>query len=243
MARVPLLSLTLMVIVTPSACTRAHVLRPSPFTLDIVAFGDSITEGQNGDAPPGLCGQLLCIDVPNAYPTVLAGNLADGYPHGTIDVVNAGLGGEPAIGAGESRLPGVLATHSPQALLLLHGTNDLLANRPPADIATAIRNMIRTARSSGVTYVFVGTLLPQRAGGTPPRGTAGALVVPANNAIRPVVAAEGAILVDTYGAFVGNETTYLANDGLHVTPTGNRVIASLFFALLSQHVPALVRID
>ena len=230
MRRLPLLVAALAV--AAPACTRAHLPGPTPLTLTVLAFGDSITEGQNGDPPPGTCGQLLCVDVPNAYPTLLLSRLTSAYT-GTISVVNAGRGGEPAIGQGEARLPVEIAATRPNALTLLDGTNDAIGGQSPAAIATALRNMIRSARSAGVTYVLVSTLLPQRPGGTPPRGTAAAAIPGINDAIRPMVASEGAILVDAYAAFVGHETTYLANDGLHVTPSGNQVLAQLFFTALS----------
>jgi lysophospholipase L1-like esterase len=224
----PLAVLSAMLVLV-GACDRAHLPRPSPpFSLTVLAFGDSITEGQNGDPPPGLCGQLQCIDLPNAYPTLLAGRLEEAYPTSPITVVNAGRGGEPAIGVGEARLPMELAAHQPDALLLLMGTNDL-GPATPAEIASALRRMIITARNAGVTHILVSTLLPQRPGGTPPRGGSFEKVAPANEAIRPMVAAQGAILVDAYAAFAGNEALYLANDGLHVTPLGNHVLANLFF--------------
>ncbi len=197
----------------------------------MLAFGDSITEGQNGDPPPGLCGQLLCIDVPNAYPTILAGLLEDAYPSAVITVVNAGRGGEPAIDVGEARLPIDLAAHRPDVLLLLMGTNDL-GPATPAEIAAALRRMILSARSAGVPHILVSTLLPQRPGGTPPRGESFEKVAPANDAIRPMVTFQGAVLVDAHAAFVGQETVLLANDGLHVTPQGNVVLANLFFHAL-----------
>lgn len=217
-----------------AACDRAHVPGPSPLTITVLAFGDSITEGQNGDPPAGLCGQLLCVDVPNAYPTLLASRLQTAYVGGTITMVNAGRGGEPAIGQGETRLPAEIASSHPGALTLLHGTNDAIGGQSPAAITQALRNMIRSARSSGVTYVVVSTLLPQRPGGNPPRGTAAAAIPGINDAIRPMVTAEGAVLVDAYASFVGHETTYLASDGLHVTPGGNQVLSQLFFQGLSQ---------
>jgi lysophospholipase L1-like esterase len=220
--------------VAATACERAHLPGPSPITLTILAFGDSITEGQNGDPPPGTCGQLLCVDVPNAYPTLLLSRLHTANPGSTITVVNAGRGGEPAIGLGEARLPMEIAAARPNALTLLDGTNDAIGGQTPAAIAQALRNMIRSARTAGVTHVVVSTLLPQRPGGTPPRGTAAAAIPGINDAIRPMVTSEGAILVDAYASFVGHETTYLANDGLHVTPTGNQVLSQLFFQALSQ---------
>ena len=219
-----------------SACERAHLPGPTPLTLTVLAFGDSITEGQNGDPPPGACGQLLCVDVPNAYPTLLLSRLNTSYPGGEITVVNAGRGGEPAIGLGEARLPVEIAAAHPQALTLLDGANDAIGGQSPAAIATALRNMIRSARSAGVAHIAVSTLLPQRPGGTPPRGTAAAAIPGINDAIRPMVTSEGAILVDAYAAFVGRETTYLANDGLHVTPAGNQVLSQLFFQALAQAI-------
>ena len=205
------------------AACEVHSPKPSPFTLHTVAFGDSITEGQNGDAPPGLCGQLLCVDVPHAYPTVLGVMLESSYPESTTSVFNAGLGGEPAVGQGEARLPTVLSAQHPQALLLLDGTNDLLGGQ-----AAAIPNLVDRAEKhdphgalrwacstfSSARSCRSGRVERRR------RGTAAAFVAQANDAIRPMVTSEGAALVDAYTAFVGHETTYLANDGLHVTPTG-----------------------
>jgi lysophospholipase L1-like esterase len=184
---------------------------------------------------------LLCVDVPHAYPTVLGAMLESSYPQSTTSVFNAGLGGEPAAGQGEARLPTVLAAQNPQVLLLLDGTNDLLGGQAAAipTIVNALRNMIHSARSMGVQYIFVSTLLPQRPGGTPPRGTASAFVAQANDAIRPMVTSEGAALVDAYVAFLGHETTYLANDGLHVTPTGNQVLAQTFFNAMKAGIPLL----
>ena len=54
-----------------------------------------------------------------------------------------------------------------------------------------------------------------------------------------MVTSEGATLVDAYSAFLGHETTYLANDGLHVTPTGNQVLAQTFFNAMRSAIPLL----
>ena len=220
--------------IAAAGCERAHIPGPTPLTLTVLAFGDSITEGQNGDPPPGACGQLLCVDVPNSYPTQLLSRLTAAYAGGEITVVNAGRGGESAIGLGEARLPVEIAAAHPQALTLLDGTNDAIGGQSPAAIATALRNMIRSARTAGVVHIAVSTLLPQRPGGTPPRGTAAAAIPGINDAIRPMITSEGAILVDAYAVFVGHETTYLGNDGLHVTPAGNQILSQLFFQALSQ---------
>src|SRR5439155_5210098 len=89
--------------------------------------------------------------------------------------------------------------------------------------------MIREARGRSI-QVLVGTLLPERAGGTPPRAQFPELVVPMNDAIKAMVASEGAMLVDLYAAFGGiASTTLISSDGLHPTAAGNALIAQTFF--------------
>ena len=78
--------------------------------------------------------------------------------------------------------------------------------------------------------VFVGTLLPQRANGTPPHAAFPELVVPANDAIRTMASAEDAILVDLYAAFGGTpDPVLISSDGLHPTAAGNDRIARTFY--------------
>jgi lysophospholipase L1-like esterase len=56
------------------------------------------------------------------------------------------------------------------------------------------------------------------------------LVVPANDAIRAMVAAEGAILVDLFQAFGGTaDPLLISSDGLHPTTAGNEKIARTFY--------------
>jgi len=89
-----------------------------------------------------------------------------------------------------------------------------------------LRSMIRTARSSGVV-VLIGTLLPERPGGF--RAFAPASIVPANNQIRPMALAEGAIVVELYQAFEGRTETHLGADGLHPNDAGYTLMAETFF--------------
>ena len=77
------------------------------FTLaakTFLTFGDSVTEGQNGQA----FGPVRIIDVPNAYPTRLQSLLDAAFPGQTISVLNRGFGGE-FVEKAESRLPDVMA--------------------------------------------------------------------------------------------------------------------------------------
>ena len=210
----------------------------------IVAFGDSITEGQNGR--PGL---VPFIDVPNAYPTVLQTFFVERIPTQQITVVNAGVGGERVTDpASNQRLKDAIAKHQPQVLLLLEGINDINGGVGTNTVANGIRDHIRTARDRGVQYVIVSTVLPTardvctfpnppdprcRANDTP-TGQPDAL----NQQIRSLVPAGGAHLIDPYNDFLVNRATYIDTDGLHLRPAGNRALATAFWNRIVETVPA-----
>jgi len=203
----------------------AVLLAPLPF----VAFGDSVTEGQNGvGAPNGL--NMLVVDPANSYPTKLRSRLTTDFPTQVTSGFNAGLGGE-FTSEGLQRLPQVLAAQQPQALLLLDGYNDLLTFGAPGvqGVADSLEDMIKLAKASGVQYVFVSTLTPGReAPMLPSRQIPPALILQTNAQIRIMVPAEGGILVDSFNAFVGREATLVGVDGLHLTAAGNEVLAETF---------------
>jgi len=48
--------------------------------------------------------------------------------------------------------------------------------------------------------------------------------------------AEGAILVDPYPVFVGHESEYVADDGLHLRRAGYQALADTFFAAIRNTV-------
>ena len=191
-----------------------------------VAFGDSITEG----FPHTLVPQLLDPAPVGSYPAVLLALLRARYTSQTIIVLDEGIGGE-LVADGLARLPAVLNADNPGALLLMEGANDLnqFGVAGLASIVSGLRQMIRNGRGRGMS-VFIGTLLPQRANGTPPRAVFPELVVPANDAIRTMAASEGAILVDLYAAFGGTpDPALISSDGLHPTSAGNERIAQTFY--------------
>lgn len=208
---------------------------------NFVAFGDSMTEGQNG-RPINF---IPFVDVPNAYPTILHQLFTSRIPTQQIVVVNQGLGGE-SVTANDTRLRQVLTTYRPPVLLFLEGANDLIAAAPASTIADGIRRSIATARGFGVQYVFVSTLLPVapgncvqppalprcRAGDVPP-----GLAASVNQLIRQLVPANGAHLVDPYNEFVMNSARYIDLDGLHLQPAGNRALASAFWDRIVAVIP------
>jgi len=263
---------------TTSVVVRAHTIA----AMTIVAFGDSITAGENGlggsnnASPPTPCpgGSTTTgaarrktlrgvgvpatrespqfIDGPNAYPTQLQNTLDADFPSQTIVVLNEGLSDETAA-AGAMRLPSVLGACRPDTLLLLEGINDLAAGgysmSAMTQVTTALQTDIQKAGAAGVSFVFVGTLLPQgTCTMTPCRGSQAnnPAIASANNLIASMVAGESstsAVLVDVNAAYAAvdspNFTTLIDTDGLHPTPAGNALTARTFLSAILAKVPVL----
>ncbi len=217
-----------------AACGFVVTLEPSLLSIKtFVAFGDSVTLGENALPGPGLT--PLFIDVANAYPTKLQARFDADFPGQGVKVFNDGKSGERATDA-VARLPSVLTARQPGALLLLDGYNDLLNDGAAASVpvSTALRDMVRLAKARGVAHVFVSTITPSRPGQRQINPTA---ILATNFLIRQMAAAEGAVLVDAYDAFFGQEAVLVGNDGLHLTPAGNDVLASAFHAAIRKTVP------
>jgi lysophospholipase L1-like esterase len=213
-----------------------------------LAYGDSVTEGQNGLPEIG----VDFVDPPNSYPTKLQTLLEGSFPGQGMTVVNRGQGGERAEDA-RVRLPAILAQDRPGAVTLIDGYNNLLAECKTLDVSTvtplcasqieiaagALREMVRLARGSGAAYVFVGTVTPSGPviGLTMDRRLLPAAVTQLNAKIRVQIPGEGGIVVDVYPLFLGHEAEYSGPDGLHILPGGNQVIANAFFAAIKAAIP------
>jgi len=202
---------------------KVNIVRVPRIALtSFVAFGDSITYGTT--SPAGLLGVL---GPPESYPFKLHALLSQRYEDQTITLTNAGQPGE-GVAAGAQRLPGLLASLKPDALLLLEGANDLLGRGAAAipDILAALRADVREARNRSVRP-FLATFPPQRP--NTQRGVSAALVPGLNDQIRALAAAEGVTLVDLYAAFPADTFGYIGVDGLHPTEQGYTVMADAFF--------------
>jgi len=218
-----------------------HTLAATRF----VAFGDSITAGVTATClrvtPFMTFAETMSVipkaaDDPWAYPNVLQVLLRSRYTTQLPTVVNRGLPSEE-VNDGAVRLPGVLATDTPQVVLLQEGANDVNQGHSPTSIAAALRTMVRDARSRGI-QPFVGTILPQRPLGVNGscRGFGADNVVAANDQIRAMVASEGVPLVDLYQAFGGVAGELIGPDGLHPTEAGYSKIADTFFDVIRQRL-------
>jgi lysophospholipase L1-like esterase len=206
------------------SCTVSVIGAPVLTVTRFMAYGDSITFGVvSGPVTTA----LRTLATPDAYPGKLEQMLRVRYPSLPITITNEGLPGESAVQAATSgRLAGLLRANRPEVLLLLEGYNDLLlgggAAIPPA--TTALRTMVRDARSLGVQVLLAG-LTPFRPGTQ--RGGNAAFVPPFNDEVRMIAAAEGAIYVDTYTTF---DLSLVGMDGLHLTAAGYSRLAEIFSA-------------
>lgn len=232
---------------TSSCAFRVSVRAAPRLTVTrFLAVGDSITYGVLQPACVGSTASVqpaplalltdrelivAAADVPSSYPTKLQTLLRQQYSAQSPVVVNEGVPGETTTEATERFLT-LLTRHQPEVLLLQEGANNVNNSMDPASIAIVIRDlrwMILTARGRGVE-VFLGTLLPQRAGAC--RAFAPTLIDPANAGIRALAASEGVPLVDLHAAFAGQLTTLLGTDGLHPTETGYQRMADTFLAVI-----------
>jgi lysophospholipase L1-like esterase len=194
----------------------------------IMAFGDSLTDGQtilsndpyDLSAPPGV-----------SYPAQLQQLLSARYTGQTIQVFESGLPGEQASKA----LPRFIATFAadqPDVVVLQEGYNDY---RQAANEVTGIANAVagisalaREARQRGAR-VFICTLAPGRPGRLQIQTSVLDYI---NERFRDVARAEGAVLVDVYGALLPDVFANVSIDGLHLTPLGYRRVAETVFAAI-----------
>jgi lysophospholipase L1-like esterase len=208
-------------------------LPPRVAVTRYVAFGDSISDGVLGFAPFAVGDPGPAV----GYAFKLKTLLEQRYTAQTITMTDEGVGGDD-MAKGLARLPGVLSRDNPEVVMLFVGINNLNGARDAAipGIIDGLRSMVRTTRGRGMTPL-VATFLPQRRGAQ--RAFAVDSIVPANERVRAMVAAEGAGLVDLYQAFDGNIDTLIGPDGLHPTEAGYQKIAETFFAMIRSRFEAV----
>jgi lysophospholipase L1-like esterase len=245
---------------TASCNFTVTVARPGDLSATrFMAFGDSITEGALSTPCPSAAAGLtphdwLLDDVRqlrayanpvSSYPYKLQNMLTVRYPAQAMVVANEGLGGEritdPLWGTSDAtlaRLRSRLVANAPQVLLLQEGANDLNSNPLHPEVSVpaivkGLRDAANEAKLRGV-HVFIGTLLPQQAGGC--RAHAANHVTAANDQIRAMAAADGFVLVDLYQAFGGIAGANIAADGLHPTEAGYDRMAEAFLAAIKNRL-------
>lgn len=222
------------------SCTPTAPAVPKLSITRILAFGDSLTEG---DATPFGFTPSSPHPTPDAgnpkgYPYKLLGLLTERYPSQQILVYNGGWGGRNALEDAlevERSLTEFLDAFNPEVMILMHGANDLNLEAPAPDVqmvAGYAGLLVDKAKARGVA-VIVSSLPPRIAGGTPGRAKNPQLVVPYNAALAAMAAEKGAPFVNVYSPIIQNLAgPDMAPDGLHLTQAGNDKLARVYFEAL-----------
>src|SRR5688572_31108387 len=193
-------------------------ITPKISKTKFLAFGDSITFGRCGPAP-NTC---------PPYTVRLEELLRTRYTAQTFQVFTSGLPGEKT-SEGGGRLPGEVSAYNPEVVLLMEGTNDVVAGSFKLnETEDALEYMIDAARNRGATAVFLATIPPIAPGGS--NTFAIPRVLELNAEIRDLAARKGAHLVDVYAALIADMSRHYAGNDLHPTAEGLRVIGETFFA-------------
>ena len=227
-------------------------MKPQPlYSISLtrfLAFGDSITAGENGQATAdatSLSAHLFrpLVIVAYPYPAQLQIDLAARYTTqaaaGQINVHNDGCpaesAGDPAGPCGPDaydRFAMDLSAGNYQGALIMEGANDLTeyinGDTHALDRAyDALGKMVQYAKQHGVRP-YLATLPPQNpTANTPvPRGRAAQYVPGFNAQLASIAAAQGADLVDVYSNL---DVSLISGDGLHPTQAGYIRMAQIFF--------------
>ena len=198
---------------------------PELTRTQFLSFGDSLTEGKLS-----LTLSMLVDSPGHSYPAKLLQLLVERYTSQTPVVLNDGFGGE-LVTTAAGRLQDAIDEHRPEAILLMHGVNDINGVQSGIVQSTVdgIEELTKRARNSGAT-TFVATLPPLGPGG---KAGCPECVEPLNDRIRAMAAGKGAILVDVHAAW-GNRTGLMGADGIHPTEAGYQVIAEAFFEAIRR---------
>jgi lysophospholipase L1-like esterase len=137
-----------------------------------------------------------------------------------LEVINAGVSGEVTT-SGQTRLPQILDTHTPDLLILLEGGNDILRNHDLNQTKTNLAAMIESAHAHGVEVVLIG--------------------VPEKNLFSAVASIytelaqeyELVFIPDLIGDMLRNPK--YKSDRIHFNATGYRAMAEEIHAVLRKH--------
>ena len=207
-----------------------------------LAFGDSITRGEDGSALTAYTGRLhpfQLLPTSQTYPGVLEQLLRSRYTAQTPTVTNAGCQGEGITTTANdgscgssafSRFTSYTGAGTYQAVLIMEGSNDLYGASNLTGTVSGLRAMVANARNLGLR-VYLATIPPIDPLGSRGRTYNSQLVPDLNDRIRSLAASEGATLVDVYQAFGGNLSS-MSFDGLHPNAAGYTLIANTFFTAI-----------
>jgi lysophospholipase L1-like esterase len=243
-----------------ASCTFSVVVLPQPklAVTSFLAFGDSVTWGEDGRASTSDAAQVsrqhVYVQLPfgQRYPDILQQELQARYQTQTPTVFNAGCPGESLSTPGEfvscpgqrmddpsayRRLTSLASLHKYDALLLMEGSNDVDAAAKDSTVLPVavgyLQKMVDAAKGSGMK-VIVATIPPMVPPGAFGRAVGYQIVPNFNDQVRGVGTAAGVPLADVYAGFGSDASTLIGFDGLHPNPDGYKRIADTFLASIKS---------
>jgi lysophospholipase L1-like esterase len=232
---------------TASCTFPITVIAPPPPPLlavtSFLAFGDSITRGEDGtNGPPTpACavtatarmrfGPRVILPDSQTYPGQLLATLVARYKLQSPTVDNQGCPGEALNDTGTlTRFDRLVASRRYEAVLIMEGSNDMmLATKDDTKIASALvvlRQLVGDAKSRNIRPLLA-TIPPIDPTGSRGKDWGSTYVSTFNTGVRGIALGENVPLVDVNAAFNGN-LSLLGSDGLHPTVQGYTVIANAF---------------
>ena len=222
---------------------------PRLASTTFLAFGDSITAGEDGQsstassisAMSARVHPFVLFPASARYPQELQAELAARYKTQQPTVDNQGEPGETASASATlTRFVSLTSTHRYSAVLIMEGTNDLYDRDDhifPAAYS-GLRAMIHDAKGRGMRP-YLATIPPMDPTKCSPicRGLAWSLVANFNDGVRSLAVSEGVTLVDVYQGF-GSNFALLGPDGMHPAAEGYQKIADLFYQAISSTLEA-----
>ena len=188
----------------------AALALPASASYEVVAFGDSITQG----------GQCKCDPYPARLPA-LTGRT----------VVNCGVGGSTAT-RNVDRARTCIGQHRPKFMVILYGINDIHQGHSIAQITDAIGKMVSICQASNVTPVLA--TYPPQCGGT--YGVFAGKTRQLNAQLRSMASSKGLQCVDLEGP-IGGQSKYYERDGLHPNDAGTKIVAQEVARVFWAHWP------
>jgi acyl-CoA thioesterase I len=144
-----------------------------------------------------------------------------------VQILNASISGDTSAG-GLSRLPGLLARHQPDFVLIALGANDGLRGLPLEGLSANIQSMIALIEASGATPLYAGIELPRNYGGPYTR----AFRSTQDDIARETTVAYLPFLLEP----VALTEAYFQADGLHPTREAQPLIAAHVLEFLQKSV-------
>jgi lysophospholipase L1-like esterase len=221
---------------------------PTLSITKFLAFGDSITKGEDGNASATVTSSgrfQPAVILPDGltYPGVLRQDLINRYTAQAPTVFNAGCPGEGITGDDSltgcgfstalARFTSYTSTGLFPVVLIMEGTNDLYEQTDTRNLSPTIaglRQMLGDAMSRGMRP-YLATIPPINPLGVRGRTFGSQLVPELNDRIRALGASQGVTVVDVNQVF-GNSFALLGPDGLHPTVEGYTRIAEKFLAAI-----------